>query len=343
MDSNPSLQEKTTEDYRERGDEAGRQEVQLGAGLVEQHQGPMGEEQNRGPGLEVLLQGQELEEHLHGPELDEQLQGPEGLPGEKEKRVAEAAKLHLVLSYDGKKFESEVKKLMASAYERTRRGGERYGLAIIYHDDVLLHTDQQEEVNKENPGDPEEDIPGFDPPRKYSFVFPESPARIEEIVALLKAEKSQGISIWDSAEVLSKRRLVTLDEATLVHDKDLFDETEGFSQWSYEKRNKYNLDNWQWSVFCGEGSSVAARLAAGSLLEGIDRVFKGVREGGGVFMGVVFCIVRPPGHHCSKKDPFGFCLLNNCAIGAHYAVSSLTKINSFLFSFKMQLQNICLY
>ena len=36
--------------------------------------------------------------------------------------------------------------------------------------------------------------------------------------------------------------------------------------------------------------------------------------------GVVFCIIRPPGHHSTIKEMMGFCLLNNLAIGAAYAV-----------------------
>jgi acetoin utilization deacetylase AcuC-like enzyme len=33
----------------------------------------------------------------------------------------------------------------------------------------------------------------------------------------------------------------------------------------------------------------------------------------------VFCAVRPPGHHASRKQAMGFCFINNVAVGAAYA------------------------
>jgi acetoin utilization deacetylase AcuC-like enzyme len=35
----------------------------------------------------------------------------------------------------------------------------------------------------------------------------------------------------------------------------------------------------------------------------------------------VFCAVRPPGHHCERMRPMGFCLFNNIAVAAQYARS----------------------
>lgn len=55
----------------------------------------------------------------------------------------------------------------------------------------------------------------------------------------------------------------------------------------------------------------AARLAAGAVISGIDRVMSGEIDS-------CFCAVRPPGHHAEKGMSKGFCLLNNVAIGAGY-------------------------
>ena len=32
-----------------------------------------------------------------------------------------------------------------------------------------------------------------------------------------------------------------------------------------------------------------------------------------------FCSVRPPGHHCEKATPMGFCFFNNIGVAAMHA------------------------
>jgi acetoin utilization deacetylase AcuC-like enzyme len=54
-------------------------------------------------------------------------------------------------------------------------------------------------------------------------------------------------------------------------------------------------------------------MAAGGVLVAIDRVLQGEFE-------TCFALVRPPGHHAEKSWGKGFCLFNNIAIGAHYAL-----------------------
>lgn len=38
--------------------------------------------------------------------------------------------------------------------------------------------------------------------------------------------------------------------------------------------------------------------------------------------GAGVCVVRPPGHHADEDVPSGFCLLNNVAVGARYALDN---------------------
>ena len=61
------------------------------------------------------------------------------------------------------------------------------------------------------------------------------------------------------------------------------------------------------------GSYEAALLAAGAVTDGIDRLISGEIDNG-------FCLVRPPGHHAERDQSMGFCLFNNIAIGARYAI-----------------------
>ncbi len=60
------------------------------------------------------------------------------------------------------------------------------------------------------------------------------------------------------------------------------------------------------------GSVEAVRRAAGSVVAAVDAVFQGQADN-------AFCAVRPPGHHAEPRQPMGFCVFNNVAIGAHHA------------------------
>lgn len=63
-------------------------------------------------------------------------------------------------------------------------------------------------------------------------------------------------------------------------------------------------------------SYAAACLAVGALVKGVDMVLDGTITNG-------FALVRPPGHHAEKNKSMGFCLFNNVAIAAHYALQFL--------------------
>jgi acetoin utilization deacetylase AcuC-like enzyme len=68
------------------------------------------------------------------------------------------------------------------------------------------------------------------------------------------------------------------------------------------------------------GSLKAARRAAGAVKHAVDRVLLGRNRN-------AFCVVRPPGHHAGigglleGAESCGFCIFNNVAAGALYALS----------------------
>ena len=60
-------------------------------------------------------------------------------------------------------------------------------------------------------------------------------------------------------------------------------------------------------------SSAAALMAAGAVIEGVGRLVRGEIDNG-------FCLVRPPGHHAEYERAMGFCLYNNIAVAARWAL-----------------------
>jgi acetoin utilization deacetylase AcuC-like enzyme len=60
----------------------------------------------------------------------------------------------------------------------------------------------------------------------------------------------------------------------------------------------------------------AATLAAGAAVTAARMLVAGEIKN-------AFCLVRPPGHHAETDHAMGFCLFNNVAVAAHYALKQL--------------------
>ena len=66
-------------------------------------------------------------------------------------------------------------------------------------------------------------------------------------------------------------------------------------------------------TYAGPDSERAALLAAGAAVTAVDEVVSGN-------VSSCFCAVRPPGHHAEAGHAMGFCLFNNIAVAAAWAI-----------------------
>jgi len=133
---------------------------------------------------------------------------------------------------------------------------------------------------------------------------PESPERLRVLYQMLEEEEMRG----QFCEGI-RPRPATREELELIHTPsyvDLIASTAG--------KPLFRLDM---DTSTSAGSYEAALLASGGLLELIKEVMKGTLHNG-------FALVRPPGHHAESNKAMGFCLFNNIAIGARYALKNFS-------------------
>ena len=142
-------------------------------------------------------------------------------------------------------------------------------------------------------------------PEEGEFHF-ERPARVSSILEKLESE--------DLSERLLRvpSRTATDDELRLCHgEQHIRLVEESFALLQAEESNGDDDPDMYWS----RGTALAARLAAGCMVEVTKQSFNGESSRG-------FAIVRPPGHHACECKAMGFCFFNNVAIAAKDAVES---------------------
>lgn len=125
----------------------------------------------------------------------------------------------------------------------------------------------------------------------------ESPARIEILARML--EEDPPVPYRPIAP-----RPATEEELARVHERghiDLIRSTAG-------KTVPLDMD-----TVAGPKTWETALLAAGGLLEAVDRVLDGTVRN-------ALALVRPPGHHAEASRAMGFCFFNNAAVAAEHLV-----------------------
>jgi acetoin utilization deacetylase AcuC-like enzyme len=102
--------------------------------------------------------------------------------------------------------------------------------------------------------------------------------------------------------------LATTEQVELVHSADHVEYVTGHSPTS----GYFMLDG---DTIMNPATLTVSLRAAGAAIAGVDAVMKGEVEN-------AFCAIRPPGHHAEPTRSMGFCVFNNIAIAARYAISA---------------------
>jgi acetoin utilization deacetylase AcuC-like enzyme len=131
---------------------------------------------------------------------------------------------------------------------------------------------------------------------------PESPMRLAAINTALQN------SDFKDALLFSDAPLARVEQIYLAHDKTYVDAIFSASP----DKGTVMLDP---DTSMNSYSLNAARRACGAVIHAVDQVMAGEHI-------KAFCSVRPPGHHAEHKRAMGFCIFNNIAVGAAYAMHS---------------------
>ncbi|MCA1580545.1 MAG: histone deacetylase [Acidobacteria bacterium] len=130
------------------------------------------------------------------------------------------------------------------------------------------------------------------------YEHPERPARLGAIEARLAAD-----GLTPRCRRVPARE-ATREELLAVHSAGHIDEIAATADRTYT-----SLDP---DTYASAGSALAARLAAGGLVDLTLAVVRGELRNG-------LALIRPPGHHAEEDRAMGFCLFNSVAVAARAA------------------------
>uniref|UniRef100_A0A8R1E1L6 Histone deacetylase n=1 Tax=Caenorhabditis japonica TaxID=281687 RepID=A0A8R1E1L6_CAEJA len=141
---------------------------------------------------------------------------------------------------------------------------------------------------------------------QYDKTMAECPKRMKLIYERLINDK-----LFDNAVKIEAREAEDA-EIRLNHPQSLIDEITALN--SKENCEEYCKD--KEILWTCENTNEAARVAIGGCIEIVKAAIENKIHNG-------FAIVRPPGHHSYGKVPQGYCIFNNVAIAAKYAIEQL--------------------
>ncbi len=140
----------------------------------------------------------------------------------------------------------------------------------------------------------------------------ENAQRLEAIVAYLEQTELK------RQLTLIKPRAASIEELSLVHNKQHISHIQDVA-----KKGGGWLDT---DTVMSPNSYEAALYAAGGVIKATETVMNGEADS-------AFALVRPPGHHATSRQAMGFCLFNNVAIAAEYALAKYRLERTLIIDF----------
>lgn len=130
---------------------------------------------------------------------------------------------------------------------------------------------------------------------------PEQVMRLLEVVKRLKFEEFKNL-IWKEAPIATNEQIL------LGHSKKYVEFIENI-----QKSN--HITHLDADTYFGKGSLNAAKRGVGANISAVNAVMSGEFNN-------AFSAIRPPGHHAETEKAMGFCIFNNVAIAAKYAIEN---------------------
>lgn len=131
------------------------------------------------------------------------------------------------------------------------------------------------------------------------YGHPESPDRLKVIYDILDDKGLTKKFITPSFNAADNKTI------SYIHNQETIKAAEKTSGKNYELLDQDTITS--------SASYDAAKYAVGAVIKGIDMLCSGEADN-------CFALVRPPGHHAERDKSMGFCIFNNIAIGAKYAI-----------------------
>lgn len=138
-----------------------------------------------------------------------------------------------------------------------------------------------------------------------SSMHPEAPARLSAIEDRLIAS---GLEMWLQHYTAKK---ITAEKLAYIHSQNYINKVFQIDKEIQQQYTRVFLDGGDTGM--NEYSLDAALYAAGSTIQAVDLIMNKTVD-------KAFCNTRPPGHHAEPDHAMGFCIFNNIALGAAYAL-----------------------
>jgi acetoin utilization deacetylase AcuC-like enzyme len=140
---------------------------------------------------------------------------------------------------------------------------------------------------------------------------PDQPERLRAVIEVLENLN------WMEREGLLHLapRAASVEELALIHTPTYIQHVQHAAERAAREkaRGGRTTQPFATDTYVSAKSYEAAIYAAGAPLTAIDAVMQGTVNN-------AYCLVRPPGHHALADSAMGFCLFNNVAIAARYAI-----------------------